>query len=198
VDGYTLFDTAFGRCAIAWSERGVTSLQLPEASDRATIRRLLQVMGGECAAAPPPEWVAEAIAQICAHLGGAPQDLRGIRLDLAGATPFLRRVYEQARAVPSGSTVTYGELAARAGSPGASRAVGQAMARNRVPVVIPCHRVLAAHRAPGGFSAFGGLATKERLLALEGVRLRSGARARMLSTFGSPSTVTTASSGRAR
>jgi len=121
---------------------------------------------------PAPPFVREAIDLITRHLAGEPQDLRGIPLDYEQVPAFHRQVYEAAREVPSGRIVTYGELARRAGSPGAARAVGQAMARNRFPVVVPCHRVLAAGERPGGFTAFGGLRTKARLLALEGVELR--------------------------
>ncbi|HZP27547.1 MAG TPA: MGMT family protein, partial [Acidimicrobiia bacterium] len=93
--------------------------------------------------------------------------------DMHGIPRFHQRVYEAARAVPVGTTVTYGELAARVGSPASARAVGQAMAANPFPIVVPCHRVLSAGGRLGGFSATGGLATKRRMLAIEGVVLRA-------------------------
>ncbi len=168
---YTLFDTPLGTCAVAWSERGIAGLQLPEAGPDETAARLVE-RTGEAARAKAPRWVAEAIRLVTRHLEGKPQALAGIRLDLGALPPFHRKVCEAARSVEPGRTVTYGELAALAGSPGAARAVGQAMATNRFPVVVPCHRVVAAGGRPGGFSAAGGLTTKERLLALEGVALR--------------------------
>ncbi|MGI5862936.1 MAG: methylated-DNA--[protein]-cysteine S-methyltransferase [Myxococcales bacterium] len=168
---YTLFDTPLGTCAIAWSERGIAGLQLPEPTPDETSARLFE-RTGEATRAEAPRWVAEAIRLLTRHLEGKPQALTGIRLDLGALPPFHRKVCEVARAVEPGKTITYGELAALAGSPGAARAVGQVMATNRFPIVVPCHRVVAAGGRPGGFSAAGGLKTKERLLALEGVALR--------------------------
>ncbi len=115
-----------------------------------------------------PPWVAEAMDRIAGHLEGSAVDFSTILLDLAPVPPFFRRVYEEARAVPRGEVRTYAELAAAAGSPAASRAVGQAMAKNPWPVVVPCHRIVGSAGKPGGFSAPGGLDTKARLLALEG------------------------------
>jgi len=119
------------------------------------------------------------VEQVRRHLAGDLAALgrtapAGLDLDLEGVPPFHRRVYEALRGVPAGATVTYGELAALAGAPGASRAVGQAMAKNPVPILVPCHRVLAAGGAAGGFSAAGGLELKARLLELEGVTMRTG------------------------
>ena len=84
--------------------------------------------------------------------------------------PFHRRVYAVARAIAPGTTLTYREVAARLGEPDAARAVGQALARNPIPIIVPCHRVVACGGKPGGFSAPGGIVTKFRLLDLEGVR----------------------------
>jgi len=111
------------------------------------------------------------IERVRHHLAGRLRDFSAVLLDLDGLPTFTRRVYEAARAVPAGQTVTYGELAARCGSPGGARAVGQAMARNPVALIIPCHRVLAAGGRLGGFSGPGGLDLKVRMLALEGVSL---------------------------
>jgi methylated-DNA-[protein]-cysteine S-methyltransferase len=170
--GQTVFDTPIGRCRIAWTARGLTRFELPghdapgwTESARAGLPN--EALGEEIAPAEAPAWVREAAALIALHLGGNPQDLSGIPIDMAGISPFFRRVYEVARAIPAGETLSYAELADRAGSPKASRAVGQAMARNPLPVIVPCHRVLAAGGKLGGFSAPGGTATKVRLLALE-------------------------------
>ncbi len=108
-------------------------------------------------------------------MAGERIDFSGIALDLAGVGPFHRSIYEALCRVGWGETTTYGALARQAGDVGASRAVGQAMGRNPIPIIIPCHRVLASGGKPGGFSAFGGAVTKQRLLALEGVHLDGGA-----------------------
>ena len=167
--GYHLFDTAFGICGLAWSGRGITRLQLPEENRLATERRL-QARGHLLSAVEPPAGVAPAVQALRRYFDGHHADFAGIELDLGDTPPFFQTIYRLTRAVGWGGT-TYGELACRAGSPGSSRAVGQAMARNPIPVIIPCHRVLAANRKVGGFSAFGGALTKERLLGLEGVSL---------------------------
>jgi methylated-DNA-[protein]-cysteine S-methyltransferase len=165
--GYALFDTAIGCCGLVWGESGVLALQLPEAAERGARVRLLAAFPDAPEVAPPPEARA-AIDQVTALLRGEPADLSGIRLDMTSASPFYRKVYEAARAIPPGSTLSYGEIARRIGSPGAARAVGQALGRNPFPLVVPCHRVLAAGGKPGGFSANGGVGTKLRLLAIEG------------------------------
>jgi methylated-DNA-[protein]-cysteine S-methyltransferase len=117
---------------------------------------------------PPWPAVEQAIAAIQALLRGEAADLSRVELDQRALPDLERRVYEIARAIPPGSTLTYGQVAARLGLPGTPQQVGQALARNPFPLVVPCHRVLAADGKPGGFSAPGGVATKLRLLALEG------------------------------
>jgi methylated-DNA-[protein]-cysteine S-methyltransferase len=117
--------------------------------------------------APPPN-VQLAIDGIVALLQGEPSDLSAIALDMEGVAPFHRRVYEVARMIPPGKTLAYGEVAARLGAAGASRAVGQALGHNPFPIVVPCHRVVSAGGKIGGFSAHGGAATKRRMLAIEG------------------------------
>ncbi|MGE5413900.1 MAG: methylated-DNA--[protein]-cysteine S-methyltransferase [Syntrophomonadaceae bacterium] len=165
---YCRFDTPIGRCGIAWTEAGIARVQLPEPDDRRAVGRLER--GGATESAPPPA-VAEAIAVIARHLGGEPQDFSGVTLDLGGAGDFARRVYAAAWAVPPGRTVTYGEIAATIGEPKEARAVGQALGANPIPLIVPCHRVVASNGGIGGFSAPGGSMTKTRLLALEGVGL---------------------------
>ncbi len=161
--------TSFGPLGIAWTDKGLRRIQLPSG----TVAETLRLLRGELAGTParPPAKLARAIEKLVAHLGGAPQRLEDVPLDMDGLPEFQRRVYQAARSVPAGRTVTYGELAERTGSPGAARAVGQALAKNPFPLVVPCHRIVAANGA-GGFSAPGGLGTKARLLALEGVALR--------------------------
>jgi methylated-DNA-[protein]-cysteine S-methyltransferase len=164
--GYALFPTAIGACAIAWSERGVTGVYFPEAGEAATRARIAR-RSPELAEAVPPPAIAQAIAAITALLADGRADLTGVELDMAGIEAFDRRVLEAARRIPPGATATYGELAAEVGEPGAARAVGAAMARNRFPIVVPCHRVLAAGGGFGGFSAPGGVESKARLLTIE-------------------------------
>jgi methylated-DNA-[protein]-cysteine S-methyltransferase len=164
---HALFDTAIGRCGIAWSARGLVAVQLPEPNDDATRRRLLRGLRDAREAVPPPD-VQRAIDAMAALLRGEPSDLSVIALDMEGVPDFHRRVYEIARGIPPGSTLAYGEVAARLGDAGAARAVGQALGHNPFAIVVPCHRVLAAGGRPGGFSANGGAATKLRMLAIEG------------------------------
>jgi methylated-DNA-[protein]-cysteine S-methyltransferase len=168
--GFTLFDTAIGHCGIAWSERGVVGLQLPEAGEPETRARMLHRFPAAAENATSPE-VQRAIDGIVALLCGEASDLSDIALDMDGVPAFHRRVYEVARAIPPGKTLSYGDIAARLDARGAARAVGQALGRNPFPIVVPCHRVLAAGGKIGGFSAQGGVATKLSMLAIEGVEV---------------------------
>jgi len=157
---------------VAWSERGLRRLQLPE-SDRGATEHRLSAGTARATGAVPAE-IEHMIANIQGYMTGRNIDFAAVAIDLTSIEPFENEVYAAARAIPWGQTVSYGELARRTGSPGAARAVGRALARNPVPVVIPCHRILAKGRRIGGFSAPGGAFTKERLLALEGVRVEAG------------------------
>jgi methylated-DNA-[protein]-cysteine S-methyltransferase len=165
--GFAVFDTDLGPCGIAWSASGVLGVQLPEGSAEATRARLLARFP-DAAEASPPKAVARAADGVVALLAGRRSDLSKVALDLSGIPVFHRKVYAAARAIPRAATLTYGELAARAGAPGSARAAGQAMGRNPFPVIVPCHRVVAANGKPGGFSANGGVTTKLRMLAIEG------------------------------
>jgi O-6-methylguanine DNA methyltransferase len=165
--GLAFFDTAIGRCGIAWSGQGIVGVQLPERSDRQTRARLLRRFP-DMQETQPPSHVQRAIGGIVALLEGQPSDLSPIALDMDGVPPFHRRVYEVARAIAPGATRSYGDIAARLGEPGEARAVGEALAQNPFPIIVPCHRVLAAGGKVGGFSANGGIATKLRLLSIEG------------------------------
>jgi len=164
---YALFESAIGRCGIAWSEQGLLRVQLPEATEEKTLHRL--ATGDELIAARRPPRIARAIERLVRHLKGDLQDFADLPLDVSGLAPFRRRVYEAARKVPAGRTMTYGELASRIGTPDAARAVGQALGANPFAIVVPCHRILAANGRMGGFSAHGGVGTKARLLGIEGV-----------------------------
>jgi methylated-DNA-[protein]-cysteine S-methyltransferase len=166
---YLLFPTAFGTCGIAWRDGGLTRLQLPERDVSATERRLADRATPAQAEEEPP-WVQWAIVALQRYFAGRAIDFSSILIDLDRCSPFHQRIYAALREIGYGKTTTYGALAAEVGSPDAARAIGQAMGRNPVPIIIPCHRVLASGGRTGGFSAPGGATTKERLLELEGVR----------------------------
>jgi methylated-DNA-[protein]-cysteine S-methyltransferase len=166
---YALFPTPIGHCGIAWSERGLTGVQLPEQDEAATRARMGHRFP-QCSEESPPPPVQAAIRAVVALLSGAPQaplDLSNVVLDMDGVPPFHQRVYELARRLLPGETVTYGEMARQLGDPGAARAMGQALGANPFAPVVPCHRVLAADGRAGGFSANGGVTTKLRLLLIE-------------------------------
>lgn len=144
---------------------------LPEHTTPQTRARVVRRFPNISESAPPP-FVSHAIDGIVALLEGEPRDLTDVPLDFDNAVPeFHRRVYDVTRTIKPGTTLSYGEVAARVGEPGASRAVGQALGRNPIPIIVPCHRVLAANGGTGGFSAPGGTGTKLQLLAIEGARL---------------------------
>jgi methylated-DNA-[protein]-cysteine S-methyltransferase len=170
---YQLFDTAFGSCGVAWSDIGLTRVQLPERDGAATAQRL-QKLGAVRVEGEVPPGVTCAMAQLRAYLDGVCVDFADVDLDQSQLAEFNGRIYKALRTVGYGETTTYGGLAALAGSPGAAQAVGTAMGRNPWPVIVPCHRVLAAAQAIGGFSAYGGAVTKAKLLRMEGVDLDRG------------------------
>ena len=163
---FALFDTPLGVAGVAWGDHGILGTQLPEA-EAARIRARLRRRFPDAEEAPPSAQVREAIAAIERLLAGEPSDLSGIQLDMRRVPEFAQRVYAIARTVNSGETVTYGQIAEQLGDKLRARDVGQALARNPYPIVVPCHRILAAGGKLGGFSAAGGVATKQRLLAIE-------------------------------
>lgn len=165
---YALFDTSLGACALAWGPRGLVGVHLPQASEGASRARLERRFPGALEAEPPAE-IHEVMDRITALLEGRRDDLQDVRLDLDRVPELHRRIYAVARAVQPGRTRTYGEIAKELGDdPRLARDVGEAMARNPWPIVVPCHRVTAAGGKLGGFSAPGGSRTKLRLLAIEG------------------------------
>ncbi|MDQ2958507.1 MAG: methylated-DNA--[protein]-cysteine S-methyltransferase [Actinomycetota bacterium] len=167
VTGFALFDTAIGYCAIAWTEAGISDVRLPEESVQHTRQALVQRYG-QAAEAEPPAEVETVIAGIVALLAGQPVDLTEVLLDPAGVPEFNRRVYQVTQSIRPGSTLCYGDIAVRIGVPGSARAVGRALGENPYPILVPCHRVLAADGSMHGFSAPGGIATKRRMLQIEG------------------------------
>jgi len=165
--GFALFDTALGRCAIAWRQTGIVGVQFPEGSDDKSRARLGRRFPDLAEAAPPAQ-IAAVIEQVQALLAGEPVDLSTAPLDMTTVGAFEQRVYAIARTIPPGQAMTYGEIAERLGDKLLARAVGQAMGANPFPIIMPCHRVLAAGGKLGGFSAPGGASTKQKLLAIEG------------------------------
>jgi methylated-DNA-[protein]-cysteine S-methyltransferase len=164
---FALFDSPIGSCGIAWNAKGIAGFHLPLATEQATRRRLQQRWAG-ADESPPPAGVQRVIDRVLALLNGEAIDLTDIPVDLADAPEFHRKVYEVARTIPPGKTMTYGEIARRLGAPHESREVGQALGRNPIAIIVPCHRVLGADGKMGGFSASGGVATKRRILEIEG------------------------------
>ncbi|QWF79075.1 methylated-DNA--[protein]-cysteine S-methyltransferase [Amycolatopsis sp. CA-230715] len=164
---FALFDTAIGHCGVCWGEHGITRVQLPEGSEARTRAKVLRDHPGAAETAPPPE-IRRAIDEMTALMDGERLDLLDIEVDEGVVPEFHRRVYEITRAIPPGKTLTYGEIAHRLGMPGSAQAVGQALGANPYPIVVPCHRVLAAGGGNGGFSAPGGVDTKLRMLVIEG------------------------------
>ncbi len=167
---YAFFDTAIGFMAIAWGPTGIVAVRLPEADEaalRARVARRFPDAGEDL----PPPGVDLAIRDIARLISGERVALSRITLDMTGVPEFNARVYAVARTIEPGETRTYGEVAGALGEPGAARAVGAALGANPFPVIVPCHRVLAANGRTGGFSARGGIATKIRLLAIEQARI---------------------------
>ena len=164
-----LFDTAIGRCGLAWSEAGLTGVQLPEASEEAARKRLVRHGAALVDETDVPAGIAEVVAALRAFLVGEPTVFHEVELDMRRHSAFEQAAYLALRQVPWGETVTYGDLATALGEPGAARAIGVAMGRNSWPLIVPCHRVLGANGWLGGFSAPGGTVTKKALLAREGV-----------------------------
>jgi methylated-DNA-[protein]-cysteine S-methyltransferase len=165
---YAIFDTDAGFCGIVWTDAGVSRFRLPDRSADATERNLLRYLP-DAQPGTPPDSVAAVIAAARRYFAGEKIDFAQVAVDLDGQDEFFKRIYAATRRLDWGETTTYGTLAKELGAgPEAARDVGQAMAKNPVPLIIPCHRVLAAGGKVGGFSAPGGSTAKLRMLALEG------------------------------
>jgi methylated-DNA-[protein]-cysteine S-methyltransferase len=167
--GYTIFDTGIGRCGIAWSDAGIVGVQLPEAREIETRKRLFQLYPDAREQRPPGD-VEIAIEGIVALLRGDSCDLSDVALDMNGILAFNARVYTFTRAIPRGETITYGEIASKLRLSGAAHSVAQALARNPFVIVVPCHRVLEAGGYADKISPHGGVISKRRLLSIEGAR----------------------------
>jgi methylated-DNA-[protein]-cysteine S-methyltransferase len=164
---YTIFDTAIGRCGIAWGHAGIVGVQLPEAREIETRKRLFKLYPDAREMRPPPNAEA-AIEGIVALLRGEMGDFSDVTLDMDGIHVFDQRVYQITCRIPRGETLTYNELAVRMGAPSAVRSVAQAILRNPFVIIVPCHRVLEAGGYADKISSHGGLISKRRLLSIEG------------------------------
>lgn len=164
---FALFDTAIGTAGIAWNAAGLVACHLPE-RDAENNRKSFLRRFPDATEAPVPAHLAGTVEGIRALMRGEKVDLLDAPLDLSRTPEFHARVYEIARAIPPGETLTYGEIAVKLGDKLLARDVGQALGKNPWPIVVPCHRVTAAGGKPGGFSARGGVNTKLKLLAIEG------------------------------
>jgi methylated-DNA-[protein]-cysteine S-methyltransferase len=172
IRAFAVFATSIGWCSIAWGPHGIARVRLPE-GDEAAARTRAARRHPEAVEALPPPGIDLAVRDMVRLLAGEPADLTRITLDMRDVPEFNRRVYAVARAIPPGETLTYGDVASRLGEPGAARAVGQALGENPFPIIVPCHRVLAAGGRTGGFSARGGIDTKLRMLSIERARVGS-------------------------
>jgi len=164
---FALFDTAIGFAGIAWNEAGLVACHLPERDTDNSRRSFLRRFPDATEAEIPPH-LAPTVEGIRALMRGEKADLTDAPLDLSRTPEFHAKVYEIARAIPPGETLTYGEIAVKLGDKLLARDVGQALGKNPWPIVVPCHRVTAAGGKPGGFSARGGVNTKLKLLGIEG------------------------------
>lgn len=166
---FSIFDTAIGSCGIVWSARGIAGVQVHNGNEHSTRASLLRRFAGAQEATPSAE-VRRALDGVVALLRGEKSDLSNVTIDVDELPEFNRRVYDVARTIPPGLTMTYGEIAERLGDRLLARDVGQALGQNPVPLIVPCHRVLAAGGKTGGFSAPGGVVSKLRLLTIEGAQ----------------------------
>jgi methylated-DNA-[protein]-cysteine S-methyltransferase len=171
--GFALFETAIGRCGIVWSVHGVAGVQLPERNENGTRNRVVRRFPGAREAVPSTD-MQRVIDDIVALLKGEPRDLSDVKIDPRETPEFNRRVYAVARSIRAGATLSYGEVAERLGDRTLARDVAQALSQNPYPIIVPCHRVMAAGGKTGGFSAPGGVQTKLRLLSIEGAQPEEG------------------------
>jgi methylated-DNA-[protein]-cysteine S-methyltransferase len=167
--GYAVFDSGVGRCGIVWSNAGIVCVQLPEAREIDTRRRLFRHFP-EARERRPPVNIELAIEGIVALLRGAVSDFSDVELDMRGIPPFNQRVYNLTRSIPRGETRTYGEIASQLRVSGAARSVAQAIAKNPFVIIVPCHRVLEAGQTADQISLYGGTISKRHLLSIEGGR----------------------------
>ena len=162
---YSTFETDLGVMALVWSGKGILAVHMPEKDNQSLIKRI-----GDTAknTGKLPAWLTGVCKKIKQHLQGKPQDFKDIPLDYTNITSFRQKIYQATREIKAGTTTTYGRLAEQTGHPRAAQAIGQALAHNPFPLIVPCHRVIAQNNQLCGFSAYGGIATKKILLEREG------------------------------
>jgi methylated-DNA-[protein]-cysteine S-methyltransferase len=166
VQSFAVFDTALGHCGIVWTSRGIAGVNLPEGSEEKTRARVKKRFPEAIENSPSAD-IQKIVEEVIALIAGDKIDFSHVTLDHAPLPEFSKRVYEIVRTIPIGQTLTYGDIAKQLGDVSLSREVGQAMGRNPTPVIMPCHRVVAASGKTGGFSAPGGVDTKMKLLSIE-------------------------------
>lgn len=166
---FCLFSTSLGDCGIAWRGDMVIATRLPDVEPDLTKRSLARGTGG--GEGNPSDTIQRAIKAIQLLLDGERKDLSFIHCDMKHAKPFALRVYDVARAIPVGKTMTYGIIAEQLGDKQLSQKVGQILGRNPLPIIVPCHRVLGANGKLTGFSATGGIKTKLKMLEIEGAAI---------------------------
>jgi DNA-3-methyladenine glycosylase II len=176
---WLIFPTVLGHCGISWCAKGVTAFLLPETMSIRIQQELQSLTGINKPVLTLPAWMRVLVQQVKLHLKGQPQDFSTVPVVIDQATDFMQAVYKEAQRIPSGEVISYAQLAERLGKPGAVRAVGTALGKNAIPLIIPCHRIITTSGKIGGFSANGGVAAKEILLACEGVNLE---KPRLLAT----------------
>ena len=165
----SLFSTSLGACAIAWDRASIIATSLPDATEGVTLRRVTERTGATKAV--PPPWVLAVVERIEALLNGERVDLSEVPCTFGDAEPLYREIYAITRRIPPGTTTTYGAIAAELGDTNLARSVGQAMGRNPIPIIVPCHRVIGADGKLVGFSADGGVSMKLRMLEIERARI---------------------------
>jgi O-6-methylguanine DNA methyltransferase len=172
---YSIFKLTSGWIAVAWSEAGLRSITFPASTKAMAEAEMKKRKLSVKRSTQTPKYIQALVKNLGLIAQGLPPVMiKPTPLDFTGVPPFHEKIYREALKVPAGTTLSYSELAKRAGSPNAARAVGQAMARNPIPLLVPCHRVLAARGKIGGFTAPGGLESKAKLLGLEGASINSG------------------------
>lgn len=157
------FHTAIGTCGLSWNEKGLTSFVFPKEGNA-------RVKSSSTA----PAWIKKLVAQVKAHLKGDAQDFSKVPVDFGDSSELRRSVYKTIQKIPAGKVLSYKELAIKIGKPNASRAVGTALGKNPIPLIVPCHRIITSSGKLGGFSAPGGVAVKIDLLEREGLVLTKG------------------------
>lgn len=167
-----IFETSIGPCGLIWSKTEIVGLALPEQNKKILKERLNQRESQLASFEEAPLWVKKIIARLQKHLEGKSQDFSKVPVGFPSKTEFQKKVYQVVRKIPPGQVLTYKEVGLQLGKPGASRAIGSAMGKNPIPLIIPCHRVVGSAGKPGGFTAHGGLTTKTKLLKLESFLLK--------------------------